>query len=378
MGVSREPNQELLFACATLDSSQLKVADIQELLDSISDWSLFFQQLEFDGLAPIFYRHCQNMSLQIAKEQMMTLKSLVVRHKAIAKARYIALQEFSVAMSEKGIDWYALKGLALAEVLYEDESLRPMRDFDILVPKARLKEVGELMIRLGYDLPENQPSRFMRDSHQLPNAEKKVNGFTISIEVHHNAIGRDAITGSMEFKDVVKPETFNWHDIEIKTLSKIDTLHQVARHLEATHPEGKLKLINVLDVTAFADKYYADLDWKEVEKRYPHILNTLGCLHMIHPLPNKLQNLLEEKKYLPVNRTINGIAEIMQPINSVLRSKQNIRSKLSQLFFPPDWWLHLYYSVAPNKSLLNAKTIRHPYNLFKSAIKRAYSFAMGG
>jgi len=375
----RQPNKAILFASATLDSTRLNAEEMQGLLNQIEDWEQFFQQLELDGLAPLFFRHCQELGLQLPDQTKLTLKGLVLRHKGIANARYQALEEFSTAMSDLGIDWYALKGLALAKLLYEDESIRPMRDFDILVPKERLKDVGQLFKELGYYLPDEQPSRFMRDSHQLPNAEKKINGFTISVEIHHTAIGRDSIEKQpLEYDDVKHPVSFHWRDVEIKTLNNIDMLHQVSRHLEAVHPGGQLKLINVLDVTGYAEKYREQIDWSVVESKHPHILNTLACLHMISPLSDELQEILVIKKKLPITKSVNNVAEIMQPIKSILTAKKHFTTKLKQLFFPPDWWLHLYYSISPNSSLFAAKGVIHPFSLFKWAISRCYSYIRGG
>ena len=61
--------------------------------------------------------------------------------------------------------------------IYKVAELRPMRDMDILMPVEQLQKAASVMRELGYNLPTEQPSKFMRDMHQLPNASKKVNGF---------------------------------------------------------------------------------------------------------------------------------------------------------------------------------------------------------
>lgn len=373
MGVSREPYQQLLFAITELHSECIDSDLLECELGQVNDWNQFLGELELDGLAPIFYRHCRELEITLPPTVLTTLKSLVIRHKAIANARYKALREFDAALCEANIPWLALKGLSLATTLYQDDSLRPMRDFDVLVPQYRIQEVALILRKLNYSLPVSQPSQYMRYTHQLPNAEKNVNGFQVSIEVHHNALGQDA-NDSIVFEDVREPNVFTWRDVEIHSLSHTMQLHQLARHLEALHPGGRLKLINVMDVAAYAEEYFDQIDWQLVKKKYPHIITTLECLRLISPMGRNVNSIL--KKDTATN--VSGIGEIMLPLSMIFSPSNSLKTKLNQLLKPSDWWLHLFYGVSPQDSLLFAKWFKQPATLCKWAFLRIVSSIRGG
>ena len=126
-------------------------------------------------------------------------------------------------------------------MVYPSEELRPMRDLDVLVPLGKEQQAAKAIRAMGFDLPDFQPTKFMRNSHQLPNATKTVNGFNISLEIHHDALSRD-VPESLVYEDVADNlQTIKWRELEIVTLDHEFMLHQVCRHLEGTHSGALLK-----------------------------------------------------------------------------------------------------------------------------------------
>jgi len=254
--------------------------------------------------------------------------------------------------------------------------LRPMRDIDILVPREQEQQAGDILRSIGFHLPEAQPSKYMRDSHQLPNATKKVNGFTISVEIHHDALSRDA-PGHLFYEDVIPHvQTVTWRELEFKTLGHQQMLHQVSKHLEGLHPGAVLKLINVMDVVLYAEQYIDEVNWDELKSQSPHVLNTLKCLHMIYPLSVQLQLKISDT---PLDhKELAGVGMIMLPLTHIITKRNTVLKQLNLLFRPSDWWLHLYYNVDPNKSLWLVKCLRHPLTIAGWISKRLFSRALGG
>jgi hypothetical protein len=153
-------------------------------------------------------------------------------------------------------------------------------------------------------------------------------------------------------------------------------LHQVTRHLAGLHPGAVLKMINVLDVVLYAEKFQDELDWLTLAKRYPHVLNTLRCLHYIVPLSSSLQARVGGlSEPLPA---MSGVGETMLPLTMIAASKDSVGQKLRHLLTPPDWWLHLYYNVSPENTLRWVKTVRHPLTVARWLGKRAWSAILGG
>ena len=373
MDNTQQLSQKLLFMCTRLDSADVDAHQLQQLLPKIIDWQNVLNILEENGLAPLFYSHLTHHSLFIDSNVSLALKALVLRHQSVSQARYQAVHELHQALVNASIPWIALKGLALASSLYPEVGQRPMRDMDILVPKKDLSRVADIMRSLGYTLPKEQPSRYMKGTHQLPNAEKIINGFTISIEIHHNAISQDAYD-SLQFEDVDGlAEAVQWDDLSIPILPNELMLHQLCRHLEALHPGGNLKLINVIDVVSFVEKNIANLNWQLIFKQYSHVLNTLHCLNYIIPLSPELRRVINIQ-HQPILREV---GQIMLPLSIIFNSRSSKLEKLRKLFLPPDWWLHLYYGVNPRYSLIFVKCIRHPLRLGLWLFNRLISRLLG-
>ena len=365
---------DLLQSLARLRIEPDELAELSTRLVDFDDWEELLELCELYGISNIAHRLLKQNSLELSKEIRLPLMALQIRHSAMSDARYLAIQEISECFATHNIQFIALKGLALAPMIYPDEALRPMRDMDILVPKDRLQHAGEALRDLGFDLPENQPSKFMRASHQLPNATKTVNGFTISVEVHHDAFNADS-SGSMLFSDVEGHlQTIRWRDIELKTLSHELMLHQVARHLEGVHPGGVLKLINVLDVVEYSEKYIADIDWEKIKTDYSHVINTLKCLQLIVPLSQNLRDIVGDT----TDKPIQGVGMIPSSLTSVFTGSGSLFKRLKSLLNPSDWWLYLYYNVEPGASLTAVKLFRHPATVLSWLWMRFYSAVRGG
>ena len=362
----------IALAPITLDPSQVEAA--QRQLTEVGDWRQWLAQIELYAISAIALMHVQQHKLVVPPATLIALRALAIRHRAAADARYQLTQELVSAFRQQDIPLVALKGLALAPMIYPADGLRPMRDIDILVPRDKEPAAGRLLQEMGFDLPESQPSKFMRGAHQLPNATLKVNGFTISVEIHHDALLQDAL-GKLFYEDV-EPylQTVRWREIEFNTLGHAQMLHQVSRHLEGVHPGAILKLINVLDVVLYSEHFIDQIDWDIISRHHPHVKNTLKCLHLMVPLSEALQARVGGVSEVQLDRT----GDTMLPLTHIINRRNSPAKQFSLLFMPSDWWLHLYYNVDPAKSLIPVKFVRHPLNLLRWLGKRFYSRILGG
>lgn len=346
---------------------------IAGFLNKVTDWHGLLNEVELNGLAPLFYQHVKNANLAVPNEPLIALRALNLRHSAAAKARYKAYVQLQAAFAQEDIMLIALKGLALAPMIYKEDNLRPMRDIDLLLAPQSLTQAEQIMRECGYDLPSEQPTRYMRDAHQLPDATKQVDGFSISVEIHHDAIGRD-ITECLRFADVQNElQMVSWQEHTLVTLNHELMLHQLCRHLQGLHPGDRIKLINVLDIVAYAERFHDQIDWLRLASEYSHVLNTLKCLHLIHPLPQVLQCKVPSVSDVDLA----GVGEPMVAMRRIITSKQSILNKLNSMLCPSEWWLHLYYNVDPAHTLFWVKTLGHPLSLLKWLMRRASAGVFG-
>lgn len=338
------------------------------------DWQSWINQVEAHGLSGFVCKHIEDHDLPIPDALTLPLKALKIRHRAMAAARFKALSEIDAAFNNAGIKYLALKGAALMPYLFKQDTLRPMRDMDLLIKKQDEQQAAQVLRDIGFDLPQEQPSKFMRDMHQLPNATKTVDGFTCSVELHRDAISRE-VTGHLFYPESSAVlQTIDWDGLKFNAFDDITMLHQVCRHLEGLHPGGTLKLINVMDVIGLAEHSLNNGDWQELKTRYPHVITSLQCLHLLTPLPSSLQAMLE----LPTDLEVSDLGQIMGSLRSVLARSRPLKERAQLLFRPSNWWLHLYYNVSPQKSLFWVKWLRHPMRVSNWLIRRLYSGLLGG
>jgi len=363
----------LLQKFTALELSSSTVKEISSMLGAVSDWDMFLREAERHGLSAIVLKHANDYCLEFPETIRVSFKALSLRHNAHADARYKVAAELLVHLRAAGCPVLFLKGLALSPLIYPSDSLRPMRDIDILIPRKDKVLVAKAIRELGFELPERHSDKYNRDSHQMPNAWKYVDGFKVSVEVHHDAIERDA-PGHLYYEDIMPTQSVKWRDIQFDTLHHEQMLHQLCRHLIGRHPESRLKLINVADIVLYSEKYVEQINWSVIKQGFPHIINTLKCLHLVVPLSNAVQ----EKIGGVHDVQIEGTGEIMPILKDVVYANMPVAGKLKALFLPSDWWLHLYYAVPPNRSLLPVKLWRHPMALVPFIGRRIVSRLLGG
>ena len=365
---------ESVIALARFELSPQEVAHARQSLSEVRAWPVFMEHIELHGLSGIAAKHIRAHDLPLPTEQSRALKALNLRHRAASEARYIALQELSEAFANASIEWLALKGVALMPMLYGAGELRPMRDIDLLLPQHQLNAAKAVIRQLGYLIADQQPSKYMRDMHQLPNAVKTINGFTVSLELHHDGFARD-MRGHCYFPNSTADlAQIQWRDLSMPVFAEAPMLNQVTHHLRGMHPGAVLKLINVMDVIGLAEQMAQSGTLHEALARYPELETTLRCLHVYTPLPEPLSNVLPP---LPT-QLVEGTGEVMVSFRTVMQSRAPLKRRLRWLLRPSDWWLHLYYNVDPESSLWLIKWVRHPLRLVNWIGRRMISRLRGG
>ncbi len=363
-----------VIALARFDLLGEHLAHAQACLSQETDWQEWINQIELHGLSGFANKHMAEHDLPVPDALIMPLKALKVRHTAAAEARYQSLCEIDAIFKQRGLPYVALKGAALMPHLFKQGYLRPMRDMDLLMPRESLAQAADCLREIGFDLPDAQPSKFMRDMHQLPNATKTVNGMTSSVELHNDGISRE-VSGHFYYPKVASSfQTVTWGELQFQALEDVQMLHQVSKHLEGLHSGAVLKLINVMDVIGLAELVASSGQWARLEQQYPHVINTLRCLHLLTPLPTVLQQRVGQ---LPTQAP-SGVGQIMGSLRAALLGDKSLIEKMKPLLLPSDWWMHLYYNVSPNKSLLWIKLVRHPLRVSNWLLRRVYSGLLGG
>ncbi len=344
------------IAAAVIDpqsTDQLKAA-----LKPIKDWQALADQVEFHGLSVMLGQLANQEDLGLPRNLRLQLKALTVRHQKVLMAREIILADVINIFEQNHISFALLKGAALSSLIYDPPWLRPMRDVDILVSKKDAQHAQKLLRDIGFS-NEDFNSGYLYEHHHLPNSTRTQNGFTISLEVHHDALSGD-VADSITFDSLIDPlQRFELVKKQVSALGHRDMLKHLCYH--TFEPADIIKLGSIVDLILYANTFAGKIDWPTLERTQPAIPNTLRCIHALIALPDPLRSKLGN---IPDNWQPGGIGQGFTPLSKII-NLGSISEKARALLAPSDWWMHVHYVIAPNKPLTFVRFIRHPSNIVK-------------
>jgi hypothetical protein len=354
----------LRVAASAVEGSSI---DIRRMPGDTVAWTALAGEAEAHGLAPLAH-FCLQRPDAPPDATMQQLDALMLRHRLWHRERTIVLKEILEAFQRASIDTIVLKGAALAWTIYPSPALRPMSDVDLLVPPAAAPTAQLLLRRLRFEADVGG-RRFGRNAHHLPIASRSQNGLTISVEIHRDALSRDTLA-SISTTNLTEPaRPFDLNGTHALALGHVDTLRHLTHHLLEPSWHGRLRLIGVVDLLRYAVTFTESIDWKQLERSYPFVINAMRCLHYVVPLPAALAR----HSPLPGSPAPARVGEAIRPLRAILAGGSPARA-LGELFRPPDWWLHAFYGVPPDQSLTRVRLGRHPWRVARWLGQRASGF----
>ncbi|MEM7342775.1 MAG: nucleotidyltransferase family protein [Chloroflexota bacterium] len=336
-----------------VSSHNMKKAELQKI--SRAD---LIQRAEIQGVSPLLYQTLSSTPDLIPLALKRELQALYVRHRHASQTRMTIALEVMSAYETQKIDVLWLKGFALAHLVYPEPALRPMRDMDLLVAPEQAILAQQTLTSIGFEAP--LPSTSHLPSKHLEAATLQREGFTISIEVHHNAF-HDDFYASLSVPELSGPPlAFQIGNKTAYTLGYEDMLWHLCGHIvNIAHP---VKLIWISDIVRFAEMFKTKIDWDQVRVQYPNILHMLSLFHTMMPLSAELRDIAK----IQVGPQPSGLGEEFQgwPRYSMQAQRhKGIWGILTDTFLPPEWWLRLYYSLGSARSIHWHRWVRHPFHI---------------
>ncbi len=351
----------LMALCARGECDAVIDARIAETAGKVTVWDGVPAQAEVHGVAPLLDYHLRRAGVAVPHAVRRELSALSIRHRLASETRTRVLHDILACYRAAGIRVLMLKGAALAYLLYPTPALRPMRDVDLLVGEADLARAQQLLATLGFDAPG--PSGGSGPAHRhLPSATLARDGFTITVEVHHNLFEPGAAPILMGMGDLTGAPLevpLGFDDIAGKTLGFDDTIWYLCQHLvESMNVFSSPGLIWIADVVSFAERFAAEIDWGHVQRRYPIVVSTLSLLHFLTPLSEALR----KRAHITIGREPDGIWDEFRKLPRTAPEEQmryGMRRTISDGLFPSEWWLRLYHGVGSASPLKWHHRARH-------------------
>lgn len=132
-----------------ISEEDLKI--LEDIIDNGIDWQRIVILALYNNVGPILYKNLHGLPQealpQFLKEE---LKRNYTESFLKTAPMYRDLSKLLEEVKRSNIQIIILKGCSFAEQLYQDFSLRPLKDVDILAKKSDWPEIKEILLRLGF------------------------------------------------------------------------------------------------------------------------------------------------------------------------------------------------------------------------------------
>jgi hypothetical protein len=362
----RRQAEAILGLCARAVGNPAQYCRLVVETDGFTGWRWLPGKAELHGLGPLLYTHLKATDSLAPVDVWREIKGLYLRHRHANQLRAEALKEILQAFEAASIQSLALKGIALAHLVYPEPGMRPMRDIDLLVPEPEIEKAAQTLIQLGYRSDDQQARMLPPGHHHIPALGRQVEGMTLNVELHHRLYPEVHYYPSYSFLELSERSVpFQLNGLAARTLGYEDLLEHVYRHALGPPLLGSdLRYVWIADLVSLVEKYVDSIDWERLKSQSPRTYNILPLLHFLTPWPEDVLHRLPfemPSKPRDVGQDYNG-----WPRRRLAgRRRESAQAILRETFSPPEWWLRLFYGVGDRHSWLWNRWVRHPVHVLQ-------------
>lgn len=334
-------------------------------------WEALAEEAEYHGVAPLLEPmvHLLSRQMRIPEQVKRAFVALASRHRRAAVTRESCIDELLESFTTAGVRFILLKGAALAHRIYTHPGLRPMVDIDVLIDPAHTERAVNTATRLGYSFASRPASPFARRMHHLPVATLTRSGFRVALEIHVNAVSPNQAVRLTFATLAEKPQIFRRGSGPSGiALGHTDMLRHLSHH--AFEPASRVRLIHLYDLWRYRAAFRNEIDWDRLDTLAPEVAIILRLISYVFSNGRPASGIPSAE---PVPA---GVGLGMLPLSEIA-TKERFVDKLAALLNPPAWWLHGFYGIAPERSLVACRTVRHPARVAQWLVQRLISRGAG-
>ncbi len=184
MNDSKMPQDYLKFSTERILLLKSALLSDEEFANS---WNIYSSKFDFGKTDPVCIKLFPLLYVNLKKHKIETpllegfrkiYNITWYKNKLLFNKMFMAIE----ALADAGIESIPLKGMALTLAFYKDFGLRPMNDFDLLVPENKTMKTVEILLKLGYKPVEN--FRFSEEYLIANNSFNFVGKDYIELDVH--------------------------------------------------------------------------------------------------------------------------------------------------------------------------------------------------
>jgi hypothetical protein len=295
------PEFELVLACC----DHARQYDITSMLSPDLDWERVLESAEHHRLIPAMHG-----ALSGKNGVPSTLRARAHKHAWRVLHFTAELQKIARCFEQRGIEFLAHKGPALAQLLYGDPAMRQFGDLDVIVKSRDFRRAKDVLIESGYDsnlrLSPRHEQALLRSGYECSFG---LNSARNLVELQWQIVPRFY---SINFNiDALfsRSMQINLDDVALRTLGHEDLLMVLCVHA-AKHEWVQLGMLR--DIAALMN---FDLDWNWIVAEARR-LGIIKILQVSLLAANKLFNVSCRKELPSANQ---GTAELASAVVSRLQ-----------------------------------------------------------
>ena len=342
-----------LSLCAQRPGSAAVAERLSSVLATVPSFDELAIAAEYHGMEPLVLAHVERTSLAIPDDLRARLQARRTQHAHAAAVRSRVVAEVADAMAQAEVPFVVLKGAALAQLVYDDPRLRPMRDVDLLVRKADTGRALDVLMRCGFRRSGGDPPA---RHHHLPGMARTLEGATVTIELHHELLLPTPFIRSRGYDDLIlRSQSFEWEAMTFRTLGREDMLWHVYAHafVILTVRPGAMRLVSVADLIHATEAWIDQIDWTRFRREYARLWRALYVVHDLVPWSPHVAEVLSAQM------APQSIAVRPYPIDDRYWSLR----LLPGVLWPPEWWFRMRYGITSWPRWVWFRIAGHPAHL---------------
>lgn len=240
-----------------------KISVLHELTGQALDWHYIYQLILYNNVGPIVFRNTNQLGNNFLPAWIRENLERIVQESSSANTRIFQdVARLLAACHEQGIRIILLKGLSVAQTLYGDLSLRPMKDADILVKKSDWPAFNNILNVLGF---KNKGELDLLELHRLSKTPMHwhlsyINDTGTELEIKFQLY-------DMDFPDFSEPDYY-WQNAAHFKINNTPALRLKDEdeflHLIARMPNVRFLYLQWFDELKELLLRRKDLNWEEI------------------------------------------------------------------------------------------------------------------
>ena len=267
MRLAVAPEDQLLLLLARGNLLPLVQEQALALVATPLRWDLILQRATGQGVYALFYRNLVALGFpgvpEHAGAQLHHLSRINLLRNMLQSEE---LMRVLTRLGDAGIPTIPLKGVALAESLYGDLTLRACGDIDILVPRKSVRDAFRILLAEGFEVydgkVESSEIHRLLDSNMEYSFVRRSEGTTFLLELHWDIAWRWRKHGLLtdDLWAGAKQETY-W-GTQGYALSPEWQLLYLAAHVSRHQWQGLKWLVDIHEMCASSR-----IDWERLRKK---------------------------------------------------------------------------------------------------------------